>query len=55
LDSGKVGSTNNTQFKFKEVTHIPFPGYVCGVIERKKFATGIFTTEYMSFLDKNKK
>jgi len=55
FDSGKVGSTNHAQLKFKEATHLPCPGYVCGVIKRQKLATGILKTEFMSFVDKNKK
>jgi len=26
FDSGKGGSTNHTQLKFKEATHLPCPG-----------------------------
>jgi len=26
FDSGNVGSTNHTQLKFKEATHLPCPG-----------------------------
>jgi len=35
-------------------THLPCQGLICEVI-RQKFPTGIFKTEFMSFLDKNKK
>jgi len=54
-DSGKFSSANPTQPKFKEAAHLPRPGEACGVFKRQKFATGIFKTEFMSFLDKNKK
>jgi len=36
------------------VTHL-LSGSACGDIKQQKFATGIFKTEFMSFLDKNKK
>jgi len=43
------------QLKFHEATHLPCQGLVYGVIQRQMFATGIFKTRLMSFLDKNKK
>jgi len=53
--SGKVWSTNHTQLKLQEATHLPCPGWDCGIIKRQKFATGFFKTEFMLFLDTNKK
>jgi len=35
--------------------HTPAMSIFCGFIKRQKFATGIFKTEFMSCLDKNKK
>jgi len=55
FDSWKVGSTSYTQLDFQEATHLPCPGWVCGVIKQQTFATGIFKTELMSFVDKSKK
>jgi len=40
FDSGKVGTSNHTQLKFQEATHLLCRGWVCGVIKRQKFATG---------------
>jgi len=31
FDSGKVGSKNHTQMKFKEATHLSCRGWLCGV------------------------
>jgi len=45
FDSGEVGSTNHTQLKLRR-PHLPCPGWVCGVIKRQTFATGIFKTEF---------
>ena len=46
FDSGDVGSTNHTQLKLYEGTHLPCPEWVCGVIKRQTFTTGIFETEF---------
>jgi len=46
---------DHTQLKFKKVTHLPCPRYVCGVIKRQTFATRIFKTKCMSFVGNNKK
>jgi len=40
--SGKVGTTKYTPLKFQEATHLLCSGWVCGVIKRQKFETGIF-------------
>jgi len=55
FDSGKVGTTNHTQLKCQEATHLLRPGCVCGVIKRETFTTGFFKTEFLSFMDENKK
>jgi len=47
FDSEKVGSANHTPLKFQETTHLPCPGWVCGVIKWQKFPTGIFKTEFV--------
>jgi len=49
FDTGKVGTTNHTQLKFEEATHLLCRGWLCGVIKRQKFSTRIFGTEFMSF------
>jgi len=46
FDSDEIGSTNHTQLKLQEGTHLPCAGWVCGVIKRQMFATGIFKTEF---------
>jgi len=31
FDFEKVGSANHAQLKFQEATHLPCPGWVCGI------------------------